>query len=62
MAPKKKRAVRPAAKPQPPPEVKAADEPAETPKPRGMTTEQIRRIRTRIEEHERDLKAGTSRR
>ena len=32
------------------------------PPPRGMTTEQIRRVGNRIAEHEKDLKSSTSRR
>jgi hypothetical protein len=36
--------------------------PTPGPPPRGMTTEQIRRVGNRIAEHERDLKNSTSRR
>ncbi len=61
MAPKKKRPARTPPPAAPPPDVAAPDaEPA--PPARGMTTEQIRRVNTRIAEHEKDLKGSTSRR
>jgi hypothetical protein len=65
---RKKRAARKPKEAAPPPVVAAppveSDEtpPSPGPKPRGMTTEQIRRVGDRIAEHERDLKNSTSRR
>ena len=63
MAQKKKRAaaVSPRPVPPPPPDVPEPD-PGPARPARGLTTDQIRRISTRIEEHERDLKGSTSRR
>ena len=61
MAPKKKRPARTPAPPAPPPDAPVPD-PEPSPPARGMTTEQIRRISTRIAEHEKDLKGSTSRR
>ena len=61
MASKKKRPARTPPPPPPPPDA-PAPEPEPSAPARGMTTEQIRRVNTRIAEHEKDLKGSTSRR